>query len=69
MLPEIHVFGVTLQSFGLMLALALVSSGVLVALRLRELGKPVDWAYEMMFFAGVGGIAGAKVWYTGARSR
>jgi phosphatidylglycerol:prolipoprotein diacylglycerol transferase len=63
-LPEIHILGLTLQSFGLMLALALVSSGVLVARRLRELGKPVDWAYEMMFFAGVGGIAGAKVWYT-----
>ncbi|HYM58609.1 MAG TPA: prolipoprotein diacylglyceryl transferase [Solirubrobacteraceae bacterium] len=63
MLPEIHILGLTIQSFGLMLALALVSSGVLVARRLRELGKPLDWAYEMMFFAGVGGIAGAKVWY------
>ena len=63
MLPEIHILGLTIQSFGLMLALALVSSGVLVARRLRELGKPVDWAYEMLFFAGVGGIAGAKVWY------
>ncbi len=63
MLPEIHFLGLTLQTFGLMLALALVCSGVLVARRLRELGKPVDWAYEMLFFAGVGGIAGAKLWY------
>jgi phosphatidylglycerol:prolipoprotein diacylglycerol transferase len=46
-----------------MLALALVSSGVLVGWRLKELGLPVDWVYEIMFCAGVGGIAGAKLWY------
>ena len=63
MLPEIHILGLTLQTFGLMLALALVSSGVLVARRLKELGLPADWAYEMLFFAGAGGVAGAKLWY------
>ena len=63
MLPELHILGITLQTFGLMLALALVSSGVLVAWRLKELGLPVDWVYEIMFCAGVGGIAGAKLWY------
>ena len=63
MLPELHIFGLTIQTFGLMLALALVSSGVLVGWRLKELGLPVDWVYEIMFCAGVGGIAGAKLWY------
>jgi phosphatidylglycerol:prolipoprotein diacylglycerol transferase len=62
-LPEIHFLGLTLQTFGIMLALALVSSGLITAARLRELGKPADWAYEMVFFAGVGGVAGAKLWY------
>jgi phosphatidylglycerol:prolipoprotein diacylglycerol transferase len=62
-LPEVHILGLTVQMFGVMLALALVSSGVLVARRLKELGLPVDWAYEMLFCAGVGGVAGAKVWY------
>jgi phosphatidylglycerol:prolipoprotein diacylglycerol transferase len=62
-LPELHILGVTLQTFGLALAFALVCSGVLVAWRLRELGLPVDWVYEIMFCAGVGGIAGAKLWY------
>jgi phosphatidylglycerol---prolipoprotein diacylglyceryl transferase len=62
-LPELHILGFTLQTFGLMLALALVSSGVLVGWRLKELGLPVDWVYEIMFCAGVGGIAGAKLWY------
>ena len=63
MLPELHILGFTLQTFGLMLALALVSSGVLVGWRLKELGLPGDWVYEIMFCAGVGGIAGAKLWY------
>jgi phosphatidylglycerol:prolipoprotein diacylglycerol transferase len=62
-LPELHILGFTLQTFGLMLALALVSSGVLVGWRLKELGLPGDWVYEIMFCAGVGGIAGAKLWY------
>jgi phosphatidylglycerol:prolipoprotein diacylglycerol transferase len=62
-LPELHILGFTLQTFGLMLALALVSSGVLVRWRLKELGLPGDWVYEIMFCAGVGGIAGAKLWY------
>ena len=29
--------------------------------RLQELGKPVDWAYEMVFAALVGGIVGARL--------
>ncbi len=63
MLPEIDIFGFQLQTYGLMLALALTSSGVLVARRLRELGLPVDWAYEMLLCAGAGGIVGAKLWF------
>jgi phosphatidylglycerol---prolipoprotein diacylglyceryl transferase len=62
-LPEIDILGLQLQTFGLMLALALVSSGVLVAWRLKELDLPVDWTYEIMFCAGAGGVAGAKLWY------
>ena len=33
---------------------------MLVARRLKELGLPVDWVYEMMFCAGAGGIAGRE---------
>ena len=39
----------TLQTFGIMFALGFVAAGLLVARRLKELGKPVDWAYEMIF--------------------
>jgi phosphatidylglycerol:prolipoprotein diacylglycerol transferase len=62
-LPEVNILGLNIQMFGVMLALALVSSGVLAARRLKELGLPVDWVYEMMFCAGAGGVLGAKVWY------
>ena len=61
MLPQIDLGFIEIQTFGLMLALALIADGLIAARRLRELGKPVDWAYEMTFAAGLGGIAGAKI--------
>ena len=61
MQPEIHLGPVTLQTFGIMFALGFVAAGALVARRLKELGKPPDWAYEMIFAALVGGIVGARV--------
>jgi phosphatidylglycerol---prolipoprotein diacylglyceryl transferase len=61
--PEIEIGPLTLQSFGLMLGCAFLASGWIVAKRLKELGKPVDWAYEFLFGAVVGGIVGAKLWY------
>ncbi len=44
-----------------MFALAFVAAGALVYRRLREIGKPGDWAYEMLFAAAVGGIVGARL--------
>ena len=61
MLPEIQLGPLSLQTFGVCLALALVGCGLISAKRLRELGRPVDWAYEAVFAAGVGGVVGAKV--------
>jgi phosphatidylglycerol---prolipoprotein diacylglyceryl transferase len=65
MQPELHILGITLQTFGLMMGLAFVVSGLIVTRHLRELGKPVDWAYEMVFAALVGGIVGARLWWVG----
>src|SRR5215218_930513 len=62
MQPEIHLGPLTLQSFGLMLGLSFVVAGVFAAKRLKELGRPPDWAYEMVFAALVGGIVGARLW-------
>jgi phosphatidylglycerol:prolipoprotein diacylglycerol transferase len=62
MQPEIHLGPVTLQSFGLMMGLGFVVAGLLAARRLKEIGRPADWAYEMVFAALVGGIVGARLW-------
>ena len=61
MQPEIDLGPVTIQTFGLCLALALVSCGLMAGKRLRELGLPSDWSYEVVFAAGLGGVVGAKV--------
>jgi phosphatidylglycerol---prolipoprotein diacylglyceryl transferase len=59
--PEIHLGPVTLQTFGIAFALAFLAAGALVAKRLGELGKPTDWAYEMILAALAGGIVGARL--------
>lgn len=63
MQPEIDLFGLPLKTFGLMFALGFLASGAVIHRRLKELGKPVDWAYEMIFAALVGGLVGARgIW-------
>jgi phosphatidylglycerol---prolipoprotein diacylglyceryl transferase len=61
MQPEIHLGSITLQTFGIMAALAFLAAGALVAKRLQEWGKPVDWAYELIFAGAVGGLIGARL--------
>ena len=64
MQPEIHLGPLTLQTFGIMFALGFVAAGARDrASGLTELGKPVDWAYEMIFAALAGGLVGARVYY------
>jgi phosphatidylglycerol:prolipoprotein diacylglycerol transferase len=61
MQPEIHLGAVTLQTFGIMFALGFIAAGAVVARRLKEWGKPTDWAYEIVIAALVGGIVGARL--------
>jgi phosphatidylglycerol---prolipoprotein diacylglyceryl transferase len=61
--PDLDIGPVTLHTFGLMFALAFLAEGAVVGRRLKELGKPVDWAYEIIFAALVGGIVGARLYY------
>jgi phosphatidylglycerol:prolipoprotein diacylglycerol transferase len=63
MYPEIAIGPLTLQSFGLMFALAFLAAGALIGKRLGEIGKPVDWAYEIGFAALIGGIVGSRVYF------
>jgi phosphatidylglycerol:prolipoprotein diacylglycerol transferase len=60
MQPEIVVFGLSLKTFGICFGLAFVVSGLMVTRRLKELGHPPDWAYEMVFAALIGGLIGAR---------
>src|SRR5207302_259993 len=60
MKPEIHLLGISIKTFGLAFALGFLACGLVVARRLRELGKPVDWAYEIVFAALIGGVVGAR---------
>src|SRR4051794_41637831 len=63
MQPSIDVLGVSVKTFGVMFALGFLAAGAVIARRLKELGKPVDWAYEIVFAALVGGVIGAKVYF------
>src|SRR5215210_1429031 len=62
MQPEIELGPLTLQTFGLMLGLGFVVAGIFAQRYLKELGRPPDWAYEMVFAALVGGLVGARLW-------
>ena len=63
MLAHIHIGGVTIQTFGIFFALNFVAWGFVAARRLKELGKPVDWAYEIVVAGVIGGLFGARVYY------
>ena len=63
MQPEIDLFGLSLKTFGMCFGLAFVVSGAVVGRRLKELGRPPDWAYEMVFAALIGGLIGARLYW------
>jgi phosphatidylglycerol:prolipoprotein diacylglycerol transferase len=61
--PEIHIFGLSLKTFGIVFAFGFIAAGAIVMRRLRELGKPTDWAYELALSAMIGGLVGSRVYY------
>jgi phosphatidylglycerol:prolipoprotein diacylglycerol transferase len=61
--PSIEVLGLSIKTFGLFFALNFVAWGLLAARRLQELGKPRDWAYEIVTAALVGGLIGARAYW------
>lgn len=63
MLESIDVGGVQLQTFGIFFALNFLCWAAIVARRLKEIGKPVDWAYEILFASLIGGLIGARVYF------
>jgi phosphatidylglycerol:prolipoprotein diacylglycerol transferase len=63
MKPEVELLGISIKTFGVAFALGFLACGAVVARRLRELGRPVDWAYEITFAALIGGVVGARAYY------
>jgi phosphatidylglycerol---prolipoprotein diacylglyceryl transferase len=63
MQPEIELGPVALQTFGICFAFGFLAAAAGLARRLRELGKPPDWAYEMIFAALIGGLVGSRIDY------
>jgi len=61
MLPKIELGPVTLQAFGICFAAGFLASGALVARRLKELGRPPDWSYELIFAGLIGGLVGSRL--------
>jgi phosphatidylglycerol---prolipoprotein diacylglyceryl transferase len=62
-LPDFDVLGISLKTFGIFFALNFIAWGAVAARRLKELGKPEEWAYEMVLVGVVGGLVGAKLYY------
>ena len=63
MQPDIHIGPLDLKTFGICFAAGFLASGVLIGRRFRELDKPVDWSYEMVFAALIGGLVGSRLDY------
>jgi len=61
MQPEIHLGPITLQTFGIMFALGFAAAGAVLVRRLKEIGKPTDWAWEVVIVALVGGLVGSRL--------
>jgi phosphatidylglycerol---prolipoprotein diacylglyceryl transferase len=62
-LPEIHLGPLDLQTFGICFAAGFLVAGAILARRLRELGRPPDWAYEIIFAGLIGGVVGSRLDY------
>jgi phosphatidylglycerol:prolipoprotein diacylglycerol transferase len=63
MQPTIHLGPLTLQTFGIAFACGFLAAALVLVRRLREIGKPPDWAYEIIFAGLVGGLIGSRLDY------
>jgi phosphatidylglycerol:prolipoprotein diacylglycerol transferase len=58
-----HIGPVEITGYGLMMMVAFLMGGWLIALELKRRGLSEDYAADMIAAAVIGGIIGAKLWY------
>jgi phosphatidylglycerol:prolipoprotein diacylglycerol transferase len=58
-----HLGPLEITGYGIMLMVAFLMGGWLIARQLREAGLKEDYAADMVAAAVIGGIIGAKLWY------
>ena len=63
MQPDLQIGPLELKTFGLCFAAGFIFAAMVLARHLKELGKPVDWAYELIFAGLVGGVVGSRLDY------
>jgi phosphatidylglycerol---prolipoprotein diacylglyceryl transferase len=61
--PEIQIGPLELKTFGLCFAAGFLFAAAVLVRHFKELGKPPDWGYELIFAGLVGGIIGSRVDY------
>src|SRR5688572_20527832 len=60
---EFQLGPLEITGYGLMLMVAFLMGGWLIALQLREAGLKEDYAADIVAASVIGGIVGAKLWY------
>ena len=63
MQPEIQIGPLELKTFGLCFAGGFIAAAAVLARHFKEIGRPPDWAYEMIFAGLVGGVVGSRLDY------
>jgi len=61
--PELQIGPLELKTFGLCFAAGFLAAAAALGRHFKELGKPPDWAYEMIFAGLVGGVVGSRLDY------
>jgi phosphatidylglycerol:prolipoprotein diacylglycerol transferase len=58
-----RIGGLEITSFGVMMALAFLSAGWVLSAELRRKGEDPETAWDVVWYAALGGILGAKIYY------
>lgn len=63
MVPVIHIFGLNLYPYGLMIGIGIISAVLLFIKRCKNRGYNEEWAFNLAVLAVIAGLVGAKLLY------